>query len=109
MEQEDAAASNSDQALISGRINELLFPGIRKSIVIQLVLFISFQCVEIPVMLILSTLFRSQMTTSLDFFKNQALLLSEGFVIQSLSQQYIYTHIADPDAAAARRSAAGGK
>jgi hypothetical protein len=96
LDQETEQQGTADQAIIAARINELSFPGIRKSIIIQLVLFIAFQCLEIPIMLIVSLLFKNQMLTPLDFFHNQAKLFTESYVLRGLSQQFIYTHMTDP-------------
>jgi hypothetical protein len=81
-------------SLIAEHIDTVTFPGVQDAMVLQLVLFAAFVCIEIPVLLVLSKVLEDNMLVPLPFFNHQALFRAEAYVVNALCQEVVYTHLA---------------
>jgi hypothetical protein len=90
---EEMQSMDQGAVLIEHRIEELSFPGVTRSIAVQILIFIVFMGVVTPVMLVLDTLFESQMLEPFEYLSTQSLMHTYGYILMSLGHLYAYTHI----------------
>jgi class 3 adenylate cyclase len=90
----DLETSRQDEfegsSVISQTIDQLTFPGVRNTLLWQVIWFVLFFCVEIPVILVVAEILEERMMAPLTFFEKLALLRTQGYAFAATGHLVAY-------------------